>query len=436
MAQGEHDDARHGHAKHREHSQHAQQRNQRFSINETPRLSAHTLRERHCAAHRDFSGDDLMEFLDHRLGVCVPLRRILGHRSAAKVNEFRRNVRARLSSTAMPKLRKFRLNRAEQFRKRRHLMVEIVLQRDELVEDNGRRIEIGTRIDDRPSSLLGGHVRRRTDEGTVAGCAERAVPRVRHVPEIDLCALHLCHAPIHEPNLTEATDHDVRRLHVAVDDAPGMGEGERTEHTDKQLDTALKVPRCEHALIAHLEFFNECFEGFPLDVLHHKKVAPIGVHTDVMEGDDVRMFEGADDANFGHEAGDSCGAGRLGEDALDGDRSTNVPVDRLFDFAHPTDAERLLAEEAFGGFVNEARRPAFPRLYPREDAPGGRPKRRRPRKGAWKRATGYVFGNRRRANRRAIWIDLQRSRITERERIPCVSGQCVERTVEFHGCVP
>ncbi len=49
---------------------------------------------------------------------------------------------------------------------------ETVLQRDELVEDNGRRIEIGTRIDDRPSSLLGGHVRRRTDEGTVAGCAE------------------------------------------------------------------------------------------------------------------------------------------------------------------------------------------------------------------------------------------------------------------------
>ena len=223
----------------------------------------------------------------------------------------------------------------------------------QLVEEHHRAVQIAPYVNlvALAARLLGGHVRRRADEGAhtrrvharplalgALGHGQRPLGAGGGVP---LRRDRLGDAPVHEHHLPEPAHHDVGRLDVAVHHALGMGVLERVQEAEEELDPHLGGVLREVGRIARGELLDDRLERLPLDVLHHEEVAPQLVHPHVVDGHDVRVLEAADGADLVHEARERRRAGDVGQEALDGDLPVDVVVLDQDHLAHPARAEEL-----------------------------------------------------------------------------------------------
>ena len=78
-------------------------------------------------------------------------------------------------------------------------------------------------------------------------------------------------------------DHHVRRLQVAMDDAGFVGPGQRTRDGNGVIERFLQRQTVRR---------DAAVERRPIDVFHDDEV-DVAIGADVVDGDDVRMVEGA-----------------------------------------------------------------------------------------------------------------------------------------------
>ena len=128
--------------------------------------------------------------------------------------------------------------------------------REDLAQDRPQREDVGPLVHplDLPVGLLGGHVGGRAQHAPRARAVDlRVAPRRRddRLPLVAVAELpivgdaaagqDLGEAPVHHLHLAERPHHDVRRLEVAVHDAPRMGVGHRLGHAEERLQEAGQV---------------------------------------------------------------------------------------------------------------------------------------------------------------------------------------------------
>ena len=167
---------------------------------------------------------------------------------------------------------------------------------DELVRGEPIRILIGARVDLVPGELLGRHVARRPqDLALLRAEAHRrdglGEPEIEHLddPVVD--------------------DHDVRRLHVAVDDARLVGGRGRARHVDEPGE----LSRRRHAVVPHVGQQRHAGDE------HHHDVEDALRLADVVDGDGVRVGEPSRGAGLAEEPGDCLVVPAIGAKHLERD---------------------------------------------------------------------------------------------------------------------
>ena len=206
--------------------------------------------------------------------------------------------------------------------------------RRHLVEDRPEREEVRARVRELPARLLGGHVRHRAHrragrrevvlgpDGLEAGDGPVGAPaRALDPGEAEVQDLHLP-ARVHE---------DVRRLDVAVHDAPGVrrleGVGDLDAHGEQVLQVERRTPR--HHLCERLAF----------EQLHDDEVLPL-VLLDREDRADAGMVQRRGGARLALEALERRSVlGELGGQELQRDAAAEARVLRLVDDAHPAASE-------------------------------------------------------------------------------------------------
>ena len=216
-------------------------------------------------------------------------------------------------------------------------------------------MRISQRIDPRPKTsarsstvsscaagLLGSHVRGRPDHragprvARVGAGAHRAdAARVAPAPErlllVDDAPLveNLGQPPVHHLDLAEAADHHVRRLQVAVDDAPGVGVRHRLADLLEDREEPGPVVR---RVFAGLQ---QRGQGSAPDQLHRDIQPAVREPADLVDRDDTRVLELAADLGLLDEPADHLGVvAVLLQDDLDGQVAAEVDVPALEDRPH------------------------------------------------------------------------------------------------------
>ena len=172
----------------------------------------------------------------------------------------------------------------------------------------------------------------RTAESSSLG-ADRPL-LVGHAPLVE----HLGQAPVHDLDLAEAADHDVRRLQVAVDHAPRVGVGHRLadllEDREESHPVLVRAPARRQ----------QRRQGAAPDQLHRDEQPAVGEPAQLVDRDDPRVLELAADLRLLDEPADHLGVvAVLLPDHLDGQVAAEVEVAALEDRAHPAPGE--LADE-------------------------------------------------------------------------------------------
>ena len=219
---------------------------------------------------------------------------------------------------------------------------------EQFVEDRPERVDVGGRADllGLAAGLLGGHVRRRAEDGPalrlrrflvdVLGQAEvgdlGGQARGRFEGRDDRAAGFQRRPPLVQGRaaVVAGPEQDVGRLQVAVDDAALVGE----EHgAGQRLDQLGRDARGQRS-VAH-----PLFEAAPLDELEGE-VGPAVVLAGLVDLDDVGVLELGDRFRFGLEPGQPGRPGvRPGQDHLEGDEPAEALVAGLVDDPHAAPAE-------------------------------------------------------------------------------------------------
>ena len=151
-------------------------------------------------------------------------------------------------------------------------------------------------------------------------------------------------APVHDQHFAEVADHDVARLEVAVDNPAIMGEGRRIEH--RQVDVQ-EIAKTLHRLIGFLatgrldrrlnfaapQAAKDLGEAAAAHQLHGNEQPPVRIDAEIVDRDDIGMFELAGDLGFFDETFALTLAVVLEQD-LHRHIAPNVAVDRAQDHAH------------------------------------------------------------------------------------------------------
>ena len=140
---------------------------------------------------------------------------------------------------------------------------------------------------------------------------------------------HLGQAPVHDLDLAERADHDVRRLQVPVDHPSGVRVGHRLRHL---LEDA-QGPR--QPVGRRRPGGQQLREGLAPDQLHREERPAVGEGAQLVDRHDARVLELAADLRLLDEAADHLGAAAevVAED-LDGDVAAEVGVAALEHLAH------------------------------------------------------------------------------------------------------
>jgi hypothetical protein len=150
---------------------------------------------------------------------------------------------------------------------------------------------------------LGGHVERCAGDragGRQAGATLRVHrPGQAEIEDLD----EVGHA-------AASVQQDVGRLDVAVDQADGMGLGQRAADLDQDVD--------DPALGLGAVALDEGLEVEPVEVLHRVIEDPLGRAAVIVDGDGVGVVEPAGQLHLALEAGDGEVVGLLGAEQLDG----------------------------------------------------------------------------------------------------------------------
>ena len=198
--------------------------------------------------------------------------------------------------------------------------------REQVVEDGTHRVDVRLRADlvQLAARLFGCHVGGRADHVAVHGDQRRVgvfrglLPAVRaHVadrgvvagvqPQVArvLAPLDLRETPVHHIGLTEAPDHDVGRLQVAVDDSLRVREGHRLAHAIDRAQRAVTGPARQVRIGDQLVRVDRAEHGLQvaaLDEPHREEAAPTGVHAELVNGHDSGVVELAGDLGLLEEA--------------------------------------------------------------------------------------------------------------------------------------
>ena len=223
---------------------------------------------------------------------------------------------------------------------------------EDLAEDRAQTEDVGTAVDslDFAGGLLRRHVRRRAQHA-----ARLRVVHVRTAPHRrDHAQLgrglgvwligntpflqDLRQPPVHHLHLAERADHHVRRLQVAVDDAPGVGVGHRLADGLEDGEKAGEVVRGRLALRQQRR------QRPPLHQLHREIGPAVGERAQLVDRHDAGMLELAADLRFLHEPPHQLGLLLVAlEQDLDRQVAAEVRVAALEHRPHP--APRDLAEK-------------------------------------------------------------------------------------------
>ena len=137
------------------------------------------------------------------------------------------------------------------------------------------------------------------------------------------------HAPVHDLNLGERTDHHVGGLEVAVDDIVGMSVADRLTYLLEVREELPAVLRGSGALL------QEIFEGVAVDELHRQERPAVGKRPDLVNGRNARVLKLPGDPGFVVEAagGDAVGGIARVQD-LEGDMAIESDLAGAVDESH------------------------------------------------------------------------------------------------------
>ena len=366
---------------------HHRRHHERMPIDEARPHARGALQERDVALDRDVARRAATEAIDHLVDGLVAIFRVLLDPLLHVVRELHRRA-ALVRARDERRRRDFPGLDGEEHRVERRHVVQVVGEAEQLVEEDGQAVDVAPSVERLAARLLGGHVRRRPEEGAHPGPVEGAAAGSRRLGSAVLCRgvggliVELPReAPVHDGDLAPRPDHDVRGLDVAVDHAARVGVGDRLEHAEEDLDPPLEAEARVGERVAGGELLDDRLERLALDVLHHEEVLPLFVDADVVNRDDVRVLHAPDRADLVDEADEVTGRAHVGLQALDRDGALDVVVLRSKHLANPALTEETALLVARSIFVHELRRGDAARRDPREDrAPPERPRRghRRP----------------------------------------------------------
>ena len=188
--------------------------------------------------------------------------------------------------------------------------------RDHLVEHDAERVHVAARVGGLALGLLRREVRGGPHHGALLGEA-LVVTGVDRAGDAEVG--HLRHAGV--------GDEDVRRLHVAVDHAVAVGEGERVGHLGTEARGHVGAQRAVAA-----DDLGERVAGHEL----HGHEVGAAVLAPVVDPHDVRVVQAGRGLGLAAETLHEGGVGRvLGEQHLDGDLAVEQQVTGLPHLGHP-----------------------------------------------------------------------------------------------------
>ena len=197
--------------------------------------------------------------------------------------------------------------------------------REQLEEDDAQAVDVAAPVNGFALGLLRAHVERTAQDGSGGG-------------EFVVGGGLLGDAEIGEKGGAVGAEEDVRRLDVPVHDAALVGVAERPPHLPDQVQGPLRIHPGG--------FLDPCLEITALHVLHgdpHHVVHG----ADVVDGDDVGMGQGRDDAALVEETADEIAlAVAFGVHALEHHLAMQRVLDCEVDRGHAAAADGSLDLEA------------------------------------------------------------------------------------------
>ncbi|MEQ9497640.1 MAG: hypothetical protein RIT81_12300 [Deltaproteobacteria bacterium] len=215
------------------------------------------------------------------------------------------------------------------------------LQREDLVEDGAEPVDVGLGGEQlrAPLGRLGRHVLRRAGDRAARGLRRRELPDELDAPvlrfERVVAADDLGEAPVDQDRFTVLTDHDVRRLDVAVDDAVRMREGHCVGDllVDREQADARELLLLRG--VALVDRVEDVEQRDAAELLHHVEELAGREAADVVNRDDRRVLELPGRLDLGPEAADEVlGGVASAEEDLHGDLAADVGVAGLQDATH------------------------------------------------------------------------------------------------------
>src|SRR5262249_13091426 len=102
---------------------------------------------------------------------------------------------------------------------------------------------------------------------------------------------YLGEPPIEDRKLAERTEHDVRGLQVAVNDAALMNELDGLTGALKGLQQTATRVRGLRAFVARAQSFQDVVQRAAGEALHREVFETVGSNAEIVDGQDRRMFE-------------------------------------------------------------------------------------------------------------------------------------------------
>ena len=205
--------------------------------------------------------------------------------------------------------------------------------REHLVQHQAERKDVGSGVERIAEGLLGRHIQHRAHGGARVG-QDAGVLAFRPGYGARRLGRHRRQTEVEQLRVAARRDEDVRRLHVAMDDAGAVRGAERVGDLHAHADNRLhrQRPGRQH------------FEQRQAAQQFHHDIRPVlGLRrlADVVDRADVRMIQPGERVRFALETQQVLFGGRQrGRQQLQGDIPPQLQIVRLVHLAHAAGAER------------------------------------------------------------------------------------------------